>query len=172
LQRGAIMKQCPKCHKSWPDDSTYCRSCGYYFPFPKMSNDTEPGFSPKWVTPDWVSPTERDGSPIQGCLFLILWGVITASILLSGLMVYISIVAIEEAREYGGSDGQVLVWLCIALLLGGANLYTLITTKGWSRWKHLPQEIRTIAEITIVADVIGLGLYGFLCWLGMQMAGP
>jgi hypothetical protein len=87
------MKECPKCHKSWPDDFTYCHSCGEYFPVPKRSNTGNHFWSSGCVVPagvllGWFSfyffvcqqtdPSRYWGDPSERDYFEICCGVPTA----------------------------------------------------------------------------------------------
>ena len=62
----------------------------------------------------------------------------------------------------GGQDiepQEALIWLIVGLLLCGTALYTLITTKSFTRWNNLPLHTKAIAAIPMVAgSLIGLGI--------------
>ncbi len=64
-------------------------------------------------------------------------------------------------------DGS-LICPGIGLLLFGANLYSLIATRAFSRWNDLPMHKKAIAVIPIVVAVAGMCL---LCWASSQFPG-
>ena len=105
-----------------------------------------------------VQRSRRGVGPGGGGLFWTLSG-----LLLSVFYIWFAI----GVKEHDVPVGDYRVFLAGGFLLCGANLYVLVTTEGFGRWKNLPEQTKAIAAITIAANVVsGVLAIAFVClWL-------
>ena len=95
---------------------------------------------------------------INWCVPAVLLMITLASLAISALLI---LLGIEESWWMG--TPAILFVLVVPLLLCGANLYTLFTTRGFTRWNNLPRRKKVIVAILIIAGVAGI-LFVCLVW--------
>ena len=100
----------------------------------------------------------ENGWGMRGVFLIITWGVpavlliITlASLTVSALLI---LLGIEESWWMG--TPAILFVLVVPLLLCGDNLYTLFTTRGFTRWNNLSRRKKVKVAMLIIAGVGGI----------------
>lgn len=158
LGRGkeeAVMKPCPKCHRRIEDDALAC-DCGYDYAAPVSRRRKYLDQLSRWClgqeTPYDAIPERWDRDVL--ILYLSADLAISAFLILSAIIGRLYYLGGCIILDQQGSQ----TFLFSGLVLCGASLYTLRTTRGLTRWNNLPWYQKAINTILVVVEALGFGL--------------
>jgi hypothetical protein len=132
------MKTCPQCHKSWPDYFVMC-DCGYEFRVREgILGDKLLGF-----------PKDNVGCYV---VFFSVVGLVPSSCCILSAILNTFAWESNSCSPIILDPLERLFSLAVGLLVGGAALYAIMTTRDY--WSDLPEERKFLVTMTIVFDIV------------------